>query len=100
MKPLATRRTNACSTHSRIPILHPIRHHVLPKDPVTMIMRKLIITRTSGNVDKFSVKTKDPVDCMKLEPLVRKIFHNELITGATINYSNGHVIRIDLDTDM
>lgn len=64
------------------------------------MMRKFTITRTNGDVDNISIKTKDLTDCLKQEPLIRKIFHNELIVGATLNYSNGHTVRIDLEKDM
>jgi len=64
-----------------------------------MKLRKFTITRTNTENEKISIKTKDLADCLPSEALLRKIFHNPLIIGATINYSTGHTMRIDLEGD-
>lgn len=60
------------------------------------MMRKFTVTHDSDTW-RISIKTKDLEECMKQEPLIRKIFHNPAITGATLNYSNGQIVRIDLE---
>ena len=59
-------------------------------------MRSFTITN-GFSTKKISVKTKDLDDCPDQLELVRKIFRNELIIGATLNYSNGQIVRIDLE---
>jgi len=62
-----------------------------------MTKRKFIIQKSGDLPSSISITSKDPKDVFKLEHLMRKIFHNEHIVGATINYSNGHTVRIDME---
>lgn len=94
------RSPDACSSNSSIPVLSSFCYPIRSKDDLAMTLRKFKIVRTSGDSENISIKTKEFSDCLGTEALLRKIFHNELIIGATINYSTGHTVRIDLETDM
>jgi hypothetical protein len=99
-RPFQLRRTDASTAHRNIPVLHSNSNCFSNQDGMAMTLRKFKIVQSAGDSQPISIKTKDPKEVLKLEPLVRKIFHNDHIVGATINYSNGHIVRIDLDDNM
>ena len=59
-------------------------------------MRKFKVNHENYTYN-ISIKKKTLEECVSQEALIRKIFHNPSIVGATINYSNGHIVRIDIE---
>ena len=87
-------RNNDYQCFASTAILHPISNRLHHRSVMTIRQFKINHDNYTTNI---SIKKKTLEECVSQEALIRKIFHNPSIIGATINYSNGHIVRIDLE---